>query len=317
MPGGVAYKFSYDSATKKFTYIQYSDNMCAKPSAIKDIVGDTCYKFQPYVKAQPLWFQINVKDENDPKPWPANTFETPKNSGIVIIDNKIFANAKIQEAYGEADWPDAFHMPKTGGVPGFPNKFTLDEGITYRFLSSPSTGFAAQTTEFMCHAQKGLSQGPKDQLSRRGLSAPNLAFFDDAAMWCYLSRTGPNYDDDLLTKIGINRGAQPFKVEFDRVTLALGTETLDDKAYQKIRPKKCRAQCWKRSIHTCDDEGCFVDIIKGKCMTRDSCAVVSKVQDDEGIWGETCSGKYRERNLVPPPPPLTPAASTPASDYTG
>jgi len=220
----------------------------------------------------------------------------------MILDNKLFADEKFQSTITSLGLHDTLAMPPTGGVMGFPDKFTLDTGITFRYFATPSAFFKDEEEAFMCHAQLGLNKSP-NQPKDRGTEL-NLAFYDKVAMWCYIARSGPNYDDDLLDKMGQNRGAQPWKVELTALDAEWGETAAGRKAYEKSRPIKCKAKCWLRSKHTCDDEGCFLDIITEKCMTRDSCAVMSKVKNENGKRGETCSGKYLERNLVPPPPPM-------------
>jgi len=58
MPGGVAYKFSYDQSTDKWTYYQYADDKCQKPSSIQVVTPGSCYQFQSYAKSMPLGFRL-------------------------------------------------------------------------------------------------------------------------------------------------------------------------------------------------------------------------------------------------------------------
>jgi len=301
MPGGVAYKFTADGT--KTSYIQYSDSKCEKPTSIQDVTWNTgCFKFQPFAKQQPLWFQLKGS-----KPYGANTIFVEEEAGLMIIDNKLFADDTFQTAYQEtlgAYIKDTFWYPAAGGFLGYPTKFTVDSGITFRYMKQQSPWFKSENVTHWCHVQKGLSAAPT-QPAIRGVSAVNnLAFYDDAAMWCLVAIYPPLYTDDTLDAIGLNRGSQPFVTYPTDLKRALDLETLDMKDYEKIRPFKCQAKCWMRTKHTCDDQGCYHDILTDKCMTRDSCQAIIKMQNSDGIWGETCQGKYKERYLVPPPPPM-------------
>jgi len=310
MPNGVAYKITHNAGVTK--YITYSDFECSNAEDITTISEGGCYAFQPYATAHPIWVKPYMGGNNAPIKGASQ--KIPSYGGITIIDNKQFADEQFAATMVRSNpfHKDIFVYPPWGGMPGFPSKYTMDSGVTYRFTMNVNEEFKKTNDYFWCHAQRGMKnlvyQGKSiDIEAERGVkggTTSNIAFYDDHAMYCFFNRE--TWDDVNMAKFGIERGGQPFKAEYteEAKMYAAKDRWLDKAAYEQERPFMCMAQCWKRSKHTCNDNGCRHDIVSDTCKTIDSCAKWKKIKDLDGNVGYTCAGRYKERNLVPPPPPM-------------